>query len=452
MHSPSLAQLLAVFAIRDSDLEVLRSEGKAILPGIPALLEELHQKAEAGAQLTAAVRNPDVKALRTAYWCSITGGRFDEEFASVAHRLGVAYAGYDVPTQQLTIGHSTTMLAVLYAHDPVERVSLAQSLLNPIRIRRAYRKRACFRTAFSKSTWLGLSIILNGYGQAESARRQGTLDQLEKNFNRRIGGALDAMTGGSRQLDEAVTSMSASATRSAQNADRMAAAAEHASGTMNLVVAASAELASSVTEVAAHVSHSATIASKAVGIAQRTDGVVKALAEGAGKIGDVVKLIGSIAGQTNLLALNATIEAARAGDAGKGFAVVASEVKNLANQTARATAEVSLQIGQIQLATNEAVSAIGEIAHAIDEVSQVAALIAQAIQSQDATTCAIAESVNQATHGNERVSQLMDNIRGDSEATVLLAENLTSITSGLSSQSSALCDAAQSFLKETKAA
>ena len=452
MHSPSLDRLLEVFAIGDPDLEILRSEGKVLLARLPGVLDELYRRAEAGSRLTTAVRNPEVTALRSAYWASITGGQLDEDFASVACRLGKAYAGYDVPTQQLTIGHSTTMLAVIYAHDPIERVGLARSLLKPIQVRRAYRRRSRFRTGFSKATWLGLSLILDGYGQAESGRREQTLNQLEQNFNRRIGGALEAMTGGSRQLDEAVTSMSASATRSAKNADRMGEAAEHASGTVNLVAAAAAELAASVTEVAGHVSHSATIASKAVGMAQRTDDVVKALAEGAGKIGDVVKLISSIAGQTNLLALNATIEAARAGDAGKGFAVVASEVKNLASQTARATAEVSRQIGQIQLATNEAVSAIGEIAQAIDEVSQVAALITQAIQSQNATTCAIAESVNQATRGNERVSQLMGSIRVDSEATVLVAANLSSITSGLSIQSAALCNAAQSFLNETKAA
>ena len=200
------------------------------------------------------------------------------------------------------------------------------------------------------------------------------------------------------------------------------------------------------------VSHSAAIATKAVGMTQRTDGVVKTLAENARKIGDVVQLIGSIAQQTNLLALNATIEAARAGDAGRGFAVVALEVKNLASQTARATADVSHQIEQVQLATAEAVSAIGEISLAIDEVAQVARLITQAIDHQNAATSAIAESVHQAAIGNEKVSVLMENIQSDSEATIQIAENLTGITVGLGVQSADLREAAKCFLLETRAA
>ena len=163
-------------------------------------------------------------------------------------------------------------------------------------------------------------------------------------------------------------------------------------------------------------------------------------------------MIGSIAEQTNLLALNATIEAARAGDAGRGFAVVASEVKNLASQTARATADVSHQIGQVQLATSEAVAAISDISTAIDEVSQVAGLISQSIDRQNAAATEIVNSVTQATIGNEKVSSLMSSIRADSEATVRVADDLSGITVGLNSQSVDLRHAAQHFLQETRAA
>src|SRR5205807_3727615 len=131
-----------------------------------------------------------------------------------------------------------------------------------------------------------------------------------------------------------------------------------ASANVQSVASATEEMTSSVNEISRQVQESSRIASEAVKQAQQTDGRINALSQAAGRIGDVVKLITAIAEQTNLLALNATIEAARAGEAGRGFAVVASEVKALASQTAKATEEISTQIGAMQSATNESVGAI----------------------------------------------------------------------------------------------
>ena len=150
------------------------------------------------------------------------------------------------------------------------------------------------------------------------------------------------------------------------------------------MAAATEELTASINSIAQQVTRSAEIATKAAEEARRTNSVVEGLAAGTQKIGEVVTLIQSIASQTNLLALNATIEAARAGEHGRGFAVVASEVKALANQTAKATEEISAQIQDIQNATGQAVSAIQAIGGTIAEIDEISNEIATAVDQQGA--------------------------------------------------------------------
>ena len=166
-------------------------------------------------------------------------------------------------------------------------------------------------------------------------------------------------------------SMTATASDASARAATVGAASESASNNVGTVAAAAEELSSSVAEISRQVARSSEIASKAVGDAERTNSTVQALSTGAEKIGEVVKLIHSIAAQTNLLALNATIEAARAGESGRGFAVVASEVKALANQTAKATEEISAQVAAMQASTSEAVSSIGGISETIAQMSEI---------------------------------------------------------------------------------
>ena len=173
---------------------------------------------------------------------------------------------------------------------------------------------------------------------------------------------------------------------------------------------------------------------------------------GAQKIGDVVKLIQDIAAQTNLLALNATIEAARAGEAGKGFAVVASEVKNLANQTAKATEEISQQINTNQLSTKEAVSAIEEIAATIVSVNEIATAIASAVEEQGAATREIARNVQEASQGTQDVTS---NISGVSKAvgeTGHMATEMLSAAGDLSGQAEAMSKQVETFFAAIRAA
>ncbi len=201
------------------------------------------------------------------------------------------------------------------------------------------------------------------------------------------------------------SAVSAASTEMQSSAESLAATAEETSNQANTVAAASEQLSSSINEISQQVSRSAAISAEAVTEAQRSEEQIQGLAQAADKIGAVVKLINDIAGQTNLLALNATIEAARAGEAGKGFAVVASEVKNLASQTAKATDEISGQVGSIQGATRDAVAAIAGISKIINEINEISTAISSAVEEQGAATQEVATNITGVTSAASETGQ-----------------------------------------------
>ena len=239
------------------------------------------------------------------------------------------------------------------------------------------------------------------------------MQKMANDFEASVGGIVNAVSSAATEMESSAQAMSATAEETSKQATAVAAASEQASTNVQTVASAAEELSSSVSEISRQVAQSAKIAAGAVEEANRANTMVQGLANAAQKIGEVVELITSIADQTNLLALNATIEAARAGDAGKGFAVVAAEVKNLANQTARATEEIGAQIGGIQGATKDSVAAIQSIGKVIGEISQISSTIAAAVEEQGAATQEIARNVDQAASGTKEVSS---NIAGVTQA------------------------------------
>ena len=198
-----------------------------------------------------------------------------------------------------------------------------------------------------------------------AAERRSAMEGIASDFERSVNGIVRSVSSAAAGMQSTAQSMTATASDATSRAATVGAASQNASGNVGTVAAAAEELSSSVAEISRQVTRSTEVASKAVNDAERTNATVQVLSTGAEKIGEVVKLIHSIAAQTNLLALNATIEAARAGESGRGFAVVASEVKALANQTAKATEEISAQVAAMQTSTSDAVAAIGGITQTI---------------------------------------------------------------------------------------
>ncbi|MGV7219191.1 methyl-accepting chemotaxis protein [Bradyrhizobium sp. UFLA05-112] len=247
-------------------------------------------------------------------------------------------------------------------------------------------------------------------------QRKADLRQVADAFEGAIGEIVDTVSSASTELEASAGSL----TRTAESTERLsiavASASEQASANVQTVASATEEMSASVNEISRQVQESARIAGEAVRQAQNADERVLSLSHAAGKIGNVIELINTIAGQTNLLALNATIEAARAGDAGRGFAVVASEVKILAEQTAKATKEIGEQITGIQSSTQESVASIKEVSGVIRRISEISSAIASAVEEQGAANQEIARNVQQAAIGtNEVASNIAEVNRGAGE-------------------------------------
>jgi methyl-accepting chemotaxis protein len=287
--------------------------------------------------------------------------------------------------------------------------------------------------------------------RAAEDRRAMLLD-LASRFETRVKGAVDQVSGAASQMQRTAADMAASARGSSDLAGQALSAAGQASGNVEDAAAAAHELSLSITEIGRQAVMSAEITGEAVENAQATDDTMKTLDQTALRIGDVVKLISSIASQTNLLALNATIEAARAGEAGKGFAVVADEVKQLAHQTAEATDEIARQIGEVQSVTGDAVGRIQAIGTVIRRIDEINSTIAAAVEEQRAATTEIARNLSEASTGTSRVSDSVDRVTGMAARTGDAASGVLEASDRLSVQARSLDQQVDDFLREVRSA
>ncbi len=256
----------------------------------------------------------------------------------------------------------------------------------------------------------------------EQEQRRAVIDAAIASFRPQVEKLLSSVSDSATAMRSTAATLLGSSDQTSQRAESAVHAFNEASANVETAAVAADELSHSIAEISRQLTHTSSVVGLATGEARATDDEIAGLADGAQKIGDVIKLIRTIAGQTNLLALNATIEAARAGEAGKGFAVVASEVKSLAVQTAKATEEIASHITAVQNSTASAVEAIRQISTRMQEISEYTTAVAASVEEQNAATGEISHNVASAAQGTSQVVAVLGEVASAATETRSSAE------------------------------
>jgi methyl-accepting chemotaxis protein len=422
--------------------ELLREFWKVVEPALPEVLEGFYQHVTKEPQLARLIGGdiPRLKAAQGSHWARLFNGRFDHEYMQGVRAIGLIHNKIGLEPRWYIGGYNFVLsqLATL----AVRQYRWKSNHLSAV------------VTALNYAVLLDMDVAISVYQDAMLAERQKQQDKITaaiRDFDGQMKVVLNTVGASSTNLQSAANVLAANAEQSTKQSTTVAAASEEASANVQAVASATEQLTSSVREIGRQVSESTRMTGRAVEQAGQSGASMQGLAEAAQRIGAVVELINTIAGQTNLLALNATIEAARAGDAGRGFAVVASEVKALAEQTAKATDEISQQILAIQTATKQSVCSIEEIGTAIASVNEIATAIAAAVEEQGMATAEIARNIQEAARGTHDVSSNISGVSRAASETGQTATRLLSSANELSRQSEMLRANVEGFFAAIRA-
>jgi methyl-accepting chemotaxis protein len=434
---------LVLYSIDERTRQAVVEAWPVIAPRLDGAIEEILDAAQTLPNVgTIVAKNRSLlQQLEAAHFKALLGGNLDAHYVESCHRTVTQEAELGFDARLRSTAGSYVLKAALVALARKYRFSPANIAERGSMVSRV----------ISFDVANAMTLHRQRAEQATLARRK-VIDDAIADFAGAIGDVVAAI----KEASDSLTKTCVTLSEVAENTrDRMVAASSASTETarrMEATVTATEELSGSIAEIGRQASVGLRKAQSAVGDTERSQDAIRSLDAAAGRIGSVVDAISAIAAQTNLLALNATIESARAGEAGKGFAVVASEVKTLANQTSRATEDISQQIAAVQDATKRSVAEITSIARAIGELTGVSTNIATAVEEQSATTRSIAESIQGAAGHTARASDEIGSVEKAVALGAAAVDDIAVWTSKLSSRANDLERNVADFFSRVRAA
>lgn len=434
--SAELERRIAFVDMNEEKRNHLRKAWPVVEKNLPEILDDFYDKVMSRADLAAIIGDeqniPGLKEAQSKHWATLFSGKFDQQYLEEVKRIGRAHERIGLTPEAYVSGYNYILGEII--------VILHRDL-------RRERNIGAIVAAVSTAIIMDMELAITIYYDETRNTYQNRLSDISSNFQETVATLVEALGTSAQNLSGAAEDLVTSAEDTRGRVGEARGAAQESAENAATVAGAAEELDGSIREISSQISRASMVSGEVEQSVKDTSQTIETLNATADEIGTVVDLIDKIASQTNLLALNATIEAARAGDAGKGFAVVASEVKNLANQTAKATGDITAQIQAVQENTGAAVKAIATVAGQIGNIVESIAAISAAVEQQAAATNEISNNINAVSSANQQVNGNLGTVSDMADNTGSIAEQVLSASRMLQENSQKLRTDVDGFIK-----